>query len=262
MTAAPASTFSRYIALGDSFTEGVGDADDSLPNGVRGWADQVAAQLARVEPGLEYANLAIRGLKMDAVLDRQVPEALAAEPDLVSIYAGGNDMLRPAVDIDALIAAYDDAIGRITGGGARVVLFTPHDPGSAALFGSLRGRFAIYCEGVRRIAEKYDAVLVDFWRIPEYQDPRFWDTDRLHMSTIGHRRMAVAVLDALGVDHTLTAPDLPAYVEPPFQDRLVGHIRWTAGFLAPWIGRRLRGVSSGDTLSPRYPALVRPVDGL
>src|SRR6478735_8063127 len=34
--------FTRYVAIGDSFTEGVGDPDESRPNGWRGWADRVA----------------------------------------------------------------------------------------------------------------------------------------------------------------------------------------------------------------------------
>ncbi len=39
--------FERYVALGDSFTEGVGDPDPARPNGLRGWADLVAEELAR-----------------------------------------------------------------------------------------------------------------------------------------------------------------------------------------------------------------------
>src|SRR5688572_17824734 len=60
--------FSRFVALGDSFTEGVGDDDLSSPNAVRGWADRVAEQLARARPGLAYANLAIRGRLLPQVL--------------------------------------------------------------------------------------------------------------------------------------------------------------------------------------------------
>ena len=40
--------FHRYVALGDSFAEGVGDPDPSAPNGLRGWADRVAAVLAQL----------------------------------------------------------------------------------------------------------------------------------------------------------------------------------------------------------------------
>ncbi|MFT3662046.1 MAG: SGNH/GDSL hydrolase family protein [Gordonia sp. (in: high G+C Gram-positive bacteria)] len=245
-------TFTRYVALGDSFSEGVGDDAPDLPNGVRGWADRVAAALEAAHPGLEYANLAIRGLKSRAVVDRQVGPALAMAPDLVSIHAGGNDVLRPTVDLDGLLAHYDDAVARLVDSGATVVIFTPHDPGAAPVFRALRGRFAILAEGMRAIADRRGAVLVDYWRIRDYDDPRMWAFDRLHMSATGHQRMAIAVLDALGVEHDLTPLPLPVVPERSALRARLADLDWARGFLAPWLGRRLRGVSSGDTLSPRY----------
>ncbi|WP_298446731.1 SGNH/GDSL hydrolase family protein [Gordonia sp. (in: high G+C Gram-positive bacteria)] len=241
-------TFTRYVALGDSFTEGVGDDAPQLPNGVRGWADRVAEALDDAYGGVEYANLAIRGLKLRPIVVRQVPSALAMKPDLVSIHAGGNDILRPRVDLDDLLTYYDDAVARLTESGATVVLFTPHDPAEAPLIRRLRGRFAIFAEGIREIADRRGAVLVDYWRIRDYDDPRMWAFDRLHMSPAGHQRMAIAVLDALGVPHDLAPLELP---DMPARSRR-DDLRWTRGFLAPWLGRRLRGVSSGDTLAPRY----------
>ena len=76
--------FHRYVALGDSFTEGVGDNDASLPNGVRGWADRVAEVLAGDD--FTYANLAIRGRQLLPILADQIEPALEMKPDLVSIY--------------------------------------------------------------------------------------------------------------------------------------------------------------------------------
>ncbi len=108
-----------YVALGDSFTEGVGDPDVSRPNGVRGWADRVAEVLGTLDEGFRYANLAVRGRKLQGVLDEQLEPALALGPDLVTVYAGGNDILRPSVDIDAILAPYADAVARLRGGCAR-----------------------------------------------------------------------------------------------------------------------------------------------
>ncbi len=200
--------FHRYVAMGDSFTEGVGDPDPNRPNGVRGWADRVAEVLGTRTHDFGYANLAIRGRKLPAILAEQLRPALALQPDLVSIYAGGNDILRPTVDIDSLLALYAAAVGRLRESGAHVVLFTGFDLGFAPLFRHLRGRVAVYNEQVREIADDHEATLVDFWRFREYRDARLWDADRMHMSTAGHQRMAVAVLDALGIDHPLPAPDL------------------------------------------------------
>ncbi len=248
--------FGSYVALGDSFTEGVGDPDASRPNGVRGWADRVAEVLASTDPGFRYANLAIRGRKMRAVLDEQLEPALALSPDLVTVYAGGNDLLRPKVDLDALLVPYADAAAAITGAGARLVLFTAFDLGWAPVFGRLRGRVAVYNEIVREIADDTGATLVDFWRLREYRDPRMWDVDRLHMSTLGHQHMAAKVLDILGVPHSTRLDPLPELPPLSRAERREADLAWARSHAAPWVHRRLTGRSSGDTLGARFPELT------
>ena len=96
-----------YVALGDSFTEGLDDST-AVGGGYRGWADRFAEHLAALQPGLCYANLAIRGKILSEVAQEQVPQAIAFRPDLVSIAAGGNDMLRPGADPDALAESFDE----------------------------------------------------------------------------------------------------------------------------------------------------------
>ncbi|MCW2771037.1 MAG: hydrolase [Aeromicrobium sp.] len=251
-------TFSRYVALGDSFTEGVGDPDPALPNGVRGWADRAAAALAHAD--FSYANLAIRGRKLLPIIAEQIEPALAMNPDLVSIYAGANDVLRPRVDIDGLVEAYDIGIARLVAAGAHVVMFTAYDPGGSPIFGALRGRFAIYNELVRQVAERHGATLVDFWRLRDYRDDRLWDVDRMHMSSVGHQRMAVAVLDALGVAHEIGIPKLGDRPQVSARERREANLDWARAHAGPWVKRRLTGTSSGDSLSPRWPTLS-PVTG-
>ena len=248
--------FHRYVAIGDSFTEGVGDHDPARPNGVRGWADRFAEVLAARTEDFGYANLAIRGRKLPAILAEQLGPALELRPDLVTLYAGGNDILRPKVDIDALMVGYDAAVGRLRGTGAHVVLFTGFDLGFAPVFRHLRGRVAIYNELVREVADTHGATLVDYWRLREYRDARLWDVDRMHMSAAGHQRMAVAVLDALGVRHdldALTLEDLPALTR---KERRRADLAWARAHAGPWVQRRLTGTSSGDGLRPRRPALA------
>lgn len=248
--------FQRYVALGDSFTEGVGDPDPLRPNGVRGWADRFAEALAKVDPDVTYANLAIRGRKLVPILTEQLQPAIDLQPDLVSIYAGANDVLRPRVDIDALVEALDDGVGQLAATGARVVMFTAYDPGGAPVFGALRGRFAVYNELVRESAERHGATLVDFWRMREYRDPGFWDTDRMHMSSVGHQNMAIAVADALGAPHDLEPLPVPQRPLLTPREQTAANLAWAREHAAPWVGRRLRGTSSGDTLAPRRPGLA------
>ncbi|TXL57969.1 SGNH/GDSL hydrolase family protein [Aeromicrobium terrae] len=248
-------SFSRFVALGDSFTEGVGDVDPDRPNGVRGWADRVAEVLAAGSDDFRYANLAIRGRKLRPILAEQLEPAIALEPDLVTIYAGANDIMRPSVDIDGLLVDYDAAVGRLAATGARVVLFTAFDPGGFPIFGTMRGRFATYNELVREIAEKHGTTLVDYWRMREYRDPGMWAEDRMHMSSAGHQRMAMAVLDAIGVDHELVELDLPPAPQLSKAERRAANLDWAKAHAAPWVKRRLTGKSSGDALDPRYPTL-------
>ncbi|WP_369045594.1 SGNH/GDSL hydrolase family protein [Sinomonas sp. P10A9] len=247
----------RFVALGDSFTEGVGDPDASRPNGVRGWADRVAEQLQAADPATGYANLAIRGRKIRAILAEQIEPALALRPTLVTLYAGGNDILRPKVDIDALLEDYDAAVARLVGAGVRVLLFTGFDAGSSKVFGAMRGRTAIYNEQVRWIAERHGAALVDYWRFHEFQDWRMWDTDRMHMSSLGHATMANRVLSVLEHEGLADVPEMPELPVLSRVEQLRANAVWVREFAGPWVMRRLTGRSSGDGLSPKYPILTR-----
>lgn len=147
-------SFTRYVALGDSFTEGVGDDDPTRPNGVRGWADRVAEVLAgrAAAAGEEfgYANLAIRGRKLAQIVAEQVDPAIALAPDLVTVYAGANDILRPSVDLDALAATYDEAIGRLAATGATIGIFTAFDPGPTRSSGRCVGGMRSTASGSAR----------------------------------------------------------------------------------------------------------------
>ena len=241
----------RYVALGDSFTEGVGDQDPDSPNGVRGWADRVAEQLVLADPSWTYANLAIRGKKMHQILTEQIDAALALEPGIVTIYAGANDILRPRVDIDGLMSAYRDGVGRLRDAGVDVVLFTGFDTSGSAVFGKTRGRTAIYNEWVREIADECSTAVVDYWRLREFQDWRYWDVDRMHMSTAGHTLMAARVLEVMKESHSIELPELETRPALKRADQLRADAWWAREYLRPWVGRRLRGVSSGDEFAAK-----------
>ena len=249
--------FHRYVALGDSFTEGVGDPDPDRPNGLRGWADRVAEVLATQagpDAGFGYANLAVRGRKLPAILAEQVEPALGLAPDLVTIHGGGNDVLRPRVDLDALAAAYDEAVGRLSATGARVVVFTIADPGMNPVFRMIRGRTAVFNEWVREVADRHGATLVDMWRMRGWKVEEVMDEDRLHLNPVGHQAIAIAVLDSLGVEHSLTP--LPVAARPgTARARRAAHLAWARQHAVPWVHRRLTGRSSGDGVEPKRPGL-------
>jgi lysophospholipase L1-like esterase len=251
--------FHRYVAIGDSFTEGVGDPDPLRPNGWRGWADRVAEVLATKTDDFGYANLAIRGRKLDAIIDEQMGPALALKPDLISIQGAGNDLLRPSVDIDHLVERIDEAVAAVTSTGAAVVLFTHGDGGSAGVFGAIRGRVAIFNELLREVVERHRTVLVDNWRLREGRDLRYWDDDRLHLGPAGHQGVAMHMLNALRIEHDLVAFAVGDLIEQSAWERRRQNAAWARKHLVPWVGRRLTGRSSGDGVMPRRPSLA-PVD--
>ncbi len=253
--------WSRYVAIGDSFTEGIGDPEPRSPGGHRGWADRVAEVLADGTDDFAYANLAIRGRLLQQILDEQVDAALALRPDLVTVSMGGNDIIRPGTDPDEVAARCETGVARLSADGATVVLFNGPDIGLTPVLGRLRGKVAIYNENLRTIAQKHDAVVADMWSLRELSDPRMWDPDRLHFSPIGHQTIARMVLAALGVDNDLepyAADPLPAKA---WRAARIDDIGWAREYFGPWILRRLRHQSSGDGVEPKRPTFGAEDDG-
>ena len=119
--------YTSYVAIGDSFTEGVGDV---LPDGrVRGWADLVAVGLgAAADEPVRYANLAIRGRKLGPIVGEQLDAAIAMSPQLLSINGGGNDIMRPRVSIDDIAEKTARAVGKAADAGIHVLLLSGANP--------------------------------------------------------------------------------------------------------------------------------------
>lgn len=212
---------SSYVALGDSFTEGLNDrAAGGLGAGYRGWADRFADLLAAEQPGLHYANLAIRGKLLGEVADQQVPRAVHLAPDLVSIAAGGNDILRPGSDPDLLAQTFDASVAELRRAGCQVLLFTGFDPSAFPVIRMLRGKTAAFNMHLRTIAAARDCILVDLWTMRVLGDRRMWSTDRLHLNAEGHRRVALFVAETAGVPvpadwrEALPGPAVPGQALP------------------------------------------------
>jgi len=265
--AAPAPVphrWQRYVALGDSLSEGL--CDPSPPGAAhpwRGWADRVAEGLAgraaRLDEPFTYANLAVRGRLLRQIVEEQVPLAIEQRADLVSLIGGGNDVLRPGVDVDAVSAVLEDAVARLTGSGATVLLSTSYDPRLAPLVRRTRGLAAIFTANVWSMARRHGALVLDLWGMAALQDRRMCAEDRIHLTAEGHRRVAAQALDLLGVggDEGWATPLDPA----PAGTRAQAwrqDAAWVRTHVVPWVGRRLRGRSSGDGL-PAKRALLAPV---
>ena len=239
--------WTRYVAIGDSFTEGMSDPDPVTTGAYVGWADRLAVHLDAVAEEAHvpfaYANLAVRGRKLDDVVGPQLDSALSLSPDLVSMVGGGNDLLRPSVDLDSLASRIEDAVVRLRRAGADVLLATPADPHSANIF---------------TIAQRHDCFVLNLWGIAALRDWRMWGEDRIHLSSEGHRRVALAALTALGhgTDVAGWATPLAPATRGARRDEFREHAQWAKTHAAPWVQRRLRGESSGDRLAAKRPTLT------
>ncbi len=245
------------VSVGDSFTEGVGDPYPGPGAEFRGWADRLAEHLADHLGEIRYANLAVRGKLMRQIVTDQIPPALAMSPDLVTLSAGGNDLLRPGGDPERMARVLDHTVGRLRDAGSQVVLFTGVNVTTGYMRGTI-GLFARYYMHVRAVADKHGCFLVDQWPMKALTDARAWDADRLHMSPEGHRRLALRVAEVLGVPVTERWDEPWPALEPVRWSRARrDDLTWVKESLGPWIGRRLTGRSSGDAVTAKYPELTR-----
>ncbi|MCX4658864.1 SGNH/GDSL hydrolase family protein [Streptomyces uncialis] len=253
----PPHPLRSYAAIGDSFTEGVGDPG---PGGAFvGWADRLAVLLADrlPEDGFRYANLAVRGRLLDQIVAEQIPRARRLAPDLVTFCAGGNDIIRPGTDPDEVAERFERAVADLTGTVATVMVTTGFDTRDIPVLRRFRGKIATYNGHVRAIADRYGCPVLDLWSLRTVQDRRAWDGDRLHLSAEGHTRVALRAGQVLGVE----VPADPDQPWPPLPPRGTLEVRrddihWAREYLVPWIGRRLRGESSGDHVEAKRPDLL------
>ncbi|WP_171164947.1 SGNH/GDSL hydrolase family protein [Streptomyces sp. I05A-00742] len=259
MSEGPSVSHLRYVALGDSQTEGLGDGDEAT--GPRGWADRFADRLAEVNSGLLYANLAVRGRLAGQVRTGQLDPALALRPDLATVVAGFNDLLRPRFDADETGGHLEAMFAALRASGAEVVTMTFPDPGRVTpLARPFGARAEALNRRIRRAAGRHGVLVAETAHHRVVTDPRLWSADRLHAGPLGHARIAAAVAHTLGLpgsDDSWTHPLPPPPLPPRTGWRAASEeARWAASFLGPWLVRRLRGRSSGDGREPKRPLLL------
>ncbi|GAA1199589.1 Lysophospholipase L1 [Prauserella alba] len=248
--------YRSFVAIGDSFTEGM---NDERPDGTyRGWADRLAEILADGSADFAYANLAIRGKMLTEIMTEQLPVALETKPDLVTVCAGGNDIIVPGADVDAKAAEFEAGIEALRAAGIEVLIFTGPDTKSMSVINMLRGKVAIYNAHLRAIADRHDTKLVDLWSMDTLHDIRAWSDDRLHFTPEAHRRIALRTAEVLDVptaeDWREPWPETDG--DPNWLTLRRSDLEWTRAHLLPWIRRQLRGESLGDGITPKRPRLA------
>lgn len=251
-------TYSRFVAIGDSQTEGLWDGDDT--NGLHGWADRLARRLAADNPDITYANLAVRGRRTAEIYDEQLDVALNLRPDLVGICTGMNDVTAFGTELTGALDLMEDMYARLAASGATVVTTTFPDVRHIVPIATrwVGDRLIQINARIEECASRYDLLLVDLQSAPSLFDLRMWSRDRLHASPPGHERFALAAAEALGLpgsDHSWATPAPDAHRH--LATGLTGDLTWLTATFGPWLWRHVRGKSTGDGRTAKRPQLQR-----
>ena len=241
----------RFVALGDSITLGIGDpvracdppggAGAAARPGRRGWRGW-AALLAEGLPEPELHNLAANGARIADVERDQLPRALQLRPDVASVVVGVNDTLRPNFDPDLIAAAVAHTVGALRAADAVVLTMRIPDPGRMlGMPGVLARPLARRAHEINLamdvMAERFGTLHFDAAGDPEAYSEGMWAADRLHPSERGHRLIARrfhGLLAAAG--HPVGLPPEPEPGNPP-PSRL-DELAWLATKGTAWVLRR------------------------
>ncbi|MES5822127.1 SGNH/GDSL hydrolase family protein [Streptomyces sp. RG80] len=226
----------RFVALGDSLTEGVGDP---VGQGWRGWAALLSDGLG---DSVEFTNLAVSGAQTRDVLEGQLPAGLALRPDVVSVVVGVNDTLRCTFDIRAVASRLDAVYAAFAAQGAVVLTACLPDPGAmlglpGALASPLARRQRAVNSVVHALSERYGAVHLHACEGAWLMDRAMWSADRLHPGERGHRQLAVRFHALLAEAGLATGLAPSAEPEFPVPTRSAG-LWWLATAGTGWVARR------------------------
>lgn len=190
---------SGYVALGDSFTAGNGcDPEDR-------WANLLADSLREENPGLEYVNLARDGADSHEILG-QIPGAIAARPDLITLVCGANDVilnLRP--DIPTFAARFELMLDRLRRALPGAAILTATYPEAWRLEGigprtqaRIKSGMRDLNMAIRKVSDDRFVPCLETVDHPGVGDPSNFEADGLHPSPAGHARAAAEFGNALG----------------------------------------------------------------
>ncbi|MGH2711886.1 MAG: SGNH/GDSL hydrolase family protein [Actinomycetota bacterium] len=215
----------RFVAVGDSMTEGVGDPVRG--GGLRGWADRLAESLRAADDSLIYVNLAKRGLKTAEVRETQLRAAMDLEPDLASVLVGMNDLLDPGFDHSRYGEEFDSMVKPLTESGTLVLTATFPDittfsPLPKRFTAGIQARLHAASDVVREVSERRGTLMLDEDALPAPLEREILSVDRLHPSPRGHVLIAQLFVRALEEHSGVRIPQ-------PKEENLAGKLtqaRW------------------------------------
>lgn len=193
-------TWHRYVALGDSFTEGIGDPVEGFAK--LGAMDRLAAAFRQSSPGLQFTNLAKSGLFVSEIREQQLETALALEPDFVTLVAGANDILKGHFNAAGWEQEFKILFEALSRSGAVVVTGgVPNFPLLKTLKESHQvGMTRIITKAnniMQRLADRYQVIFVDSWVISALSNQEDWSLDGVHLNSRGYYTFAQEMIQVL-----------------------------------------------------------------
>ncbi|MDA1644587.1 SGNH/GDSL hydrolase family protein [Bacillus thuringiensis] len=189
----------RFVAIGDSFTEGIGDEVEGIA--LKSWVDYFVQLCVN---DIEYANFAKRGLVTKEIRSQQLEKALAFKPDLVSLIAGANDVLKGRWNLQTYRNDMEFMIDKLSQTGADIMIanlpdFTVRLPFSSEKKQILKEQLLEANDVIRSLSREYKLHLVDFWSHPLVNDNTLWSTDLIHPNSKGYVKVAELIFNSLPV---------------------------------------------------------------
>lgn len=187
--------YNHYVAIGDSFTEGIGDEVEGVP--LKSWVEHFAELH---EPALKYTNLAKRGLISKEIREQQLEEALALQPDLVTLIAGANDILKGRWNLDEYKSEMKQIVDTLSKSGAAIILgnlpdFTTRLPLPQEKKQALKEQLLQANEVILSLSSAYNLDHIDFWNHPMASDNTIWSKDLVHPNAKGYRKIAEMIFN-------------------------------------------------------------------
>jgi acyl-CoA thioesterase I len=179
-----------YVALGASDAVGIGAGDPSRES----WVAVLASQMPA---GTRLVNLGISGSLLRDALAQQLPVALDAAPDVVTVWLAVNDF-NARVPLDQYATQLDNLLDALaTRTTAHVLVANVPNLMAVPLYDQiprdlLRDELTRWNAAIAASAERHGATLVDLYELgPELaRRPDLVGADGFHPSTEGHRRLA------------------------------------------------------------------------
>ncbi len=195
----------RIYALGDSLTAGDRDETDS-----QGYTSRLLTKINTVRAGSQMQNLGVSGVDSSTLVSDQLPQAISAHPDIVTVLIGSNDMWQDGWnDTDSsagTIANYrenmDTILSRLHNAGIKVYVGLVDDQSlrpvaqgnGMGLNNTQRARMSriatAFNQIIREKAAQYNATVVDFYSTTIFTNTATLSDDGNHPNAAGYEAMA------------------------------------------------------------------------